>query len=115
MPKDLAQGHSLGITPHVMTRDLTQGHSFFQNDHMCGSPEQHAADPPLIWQEITKLGGSDICLEMSYKKDPKLTEYLRSKFLGMMERTLHGSEILVKLETGMARYNNVQCGVKSSW
>jgi hypothetical protein len=60
--------HSLGITlPRVMTKDLIQGHSFFQNDHMWGRPEQHTADPPLIWQEITKLGGSDICLEMSHK------------------------------------------------
>ncbi len=65
--KDLAQGHSLGITPHVMTRDLAQGDSFFWNDRMWGSPEQHSTDPPLIWQETTKLGGSDICLEMSYK------------------------------------------------
>jgi len=33
----------------------------------------------------------------------------------MLERTLHRSEILVKLDMGMARYNHVQCGVKSSW
>jgi len=33
----------------------------------------------------------------------------------MLERTFRGSEILVKLESGMARYNIVQCGVKSSW
>lgn len=33
----------------------------------------------------------------------------------MLERTLCRSEILVKLDMGMARYNHVQCGVKSSW